>query len=132
MRWEDLFDDLEGQAESLERAEREAEVADRTRSEVGQITLMSRLRSNEGREISLRLTGGASFSGTLVRLGTDWMLLACPREVVVPLSGVATLANLPWDVREPLRRQGRGEPAHVVHGVQGDGGRPRAHHGSAQ
>ncbi len=93
MRWEDLFDDLEGQAESLERAEREAEVADRTRSEVGQLTLMGRLRSNEGREISLRLTGGASLSGTLVRLGADWMLLTCPREVVVPLAAVATVAS---------------------------------------
>ena len=60
MRWEDLFDDLEGQAESLQRVERDAEVADRTRAEVGQLTLMSRLRSNEGREIALRLTSGAS------------------------------------------------------------------------
>src|SRR4051794_33577098 len=101
MRWEDLFDDLEGQAESLEREEREAEVADRTRSEVGQVTLISRLRSNEGRGVSLRLTGGASYSGTLVRLGADWMLLSCPGEVVVPLSGVATLANLPWSSVSP-------------------------------
>ena len=92
MRWEDLFDDLEGQAESLERAEREAEVADRTRSEVGQITLMSRLRSNEGRErLPEAHRAGASFSGTLVRLGADWMLLACPGEVVVPLPG-----SPPW------------------------------------
>jgi hypothetical protein len=101
MRWEELFDDLEGQAESLERVEREAEVADRTRSELGQITLISRLRSNEGRGVSLRLTGGASFSGTIVRLGADWMLLSCPGEVVVPLTGVATVANLPWSSMSP-------------------------------
>lgn len=101
MRWEDLFDDLEGQAESLERAEREAEVADRTRSEVGQITLISRLRSHVGGELSIQLVGGASFSGSLVRLGADWMLLACPREVVVPLAGVATVANLPWESVSP-------------------------------
>jgi hypothetical protein len=101
MRWEDLFDDLEGQAEFLERAERDAEVAERTRSEVGQITLISRLRSNEGREVSLRLIGGLTISGTLVRLGVDWMLLTCPREVVVPVAGVATVANLPWDSVSP-------------------------------
>jgi hypothetical protein len=101
MRWEDLFDDLEGQAEFMERAERDAEVADRTRSEVGQVTLISRLRSNEGREVSLRLMGGPAISGTLLRLGVDWMLLTCPREVVVPLAGIATVANLPWDSVSP-------------------------------
>ncbi len=101
MRWEDLFDDLEGQAEFMERAERDAEVADRTRSEVGQITLLSRLRSNEGRDVSIRLTGGAAMSGNLVRLGADWMLLTCPREVVVPLHAVAAVVDLPWDSVSP-------------------------------
>jgi hypothetical protein len=101
MRWEDLFDDLEGQADFLERAERDSEVADRTRSEVGQITLMSRLRSSEGRELTLRLIGGATISGPVVRLGVDWMLLTCPGEVVVPLAAVATVTNLPWDSVSP-------------------------------
>lgn len=101
MRWEDLFDDLEGQAEAWQRAERDAEVADRTRAEVGQVTLISRLRSNEGRDVSARLANGTTISGTLVRLGVDWMLLACPQEVVVPVSGIATLADLPWEAVSP-------------------------------
>jgi len=101
MRWEDLFADLEGQAESWERAERDAEVADRTRSEVGQLTLMSRLRSNQGREVSLRLTAGASVSGTLLRLGADWLLLGCPHETVVPVVGIATVSDLPWGAVSP-------------------------------
>lgn len=101
MRWQQLFDDLEGQAESWERVERDAEVADRTRSEVGQLTLMSRLRSNEGSEVSLRLTTGTSVSGTLLRLGVDWMLLGCPHETVVPLAGIATVSNLPWGAVSP-------------------------------
>jgi hypothetical protein len=108
VRWEDLFEDLEGQAESWERAEREAEVADRTRSEVGRLTLMSRLRSSEGRDISLRLRGGVTISGRLVRLGVDWMLLSCPHEVVVPLRGIAAVANLPFDAVSP---HGLGEVA---------------------
>jgi hypothetical protein len=101
VRWEDLFEDLEGQAESWERADRDAEVADRTRSEVGQLTLLNRLRSNEGRGVSIRLIGGLSVSGMLVRLGVDWMLLACPHEVVVPIAAVATASNLPWDAVSP-------------------------------
>lgn len=101
MRWEDLFDDLEGQVEAWERAERDAEVADRTRFEVGQVTVIGRLRSLEGSELSARLRNGASISGTLVRLGADWVLLACPPEVVVPVTGIATIDNLPWESMSP-------------------------------
>jgi hypothetical protein len=96
MRWEELFDDLEGQADALQRADRDAEVADRTRAEVGQVTLLSRLRALEGDSVSVRLGNGDALSGTLVRLGVDWMLLACPQEVVVPMTGIATLDDLPW------------------------------------
>lgn len=101
MRWQDLFDDLEGQAQSWQRAERDAEVADRTRAEVGQITLLNRLRSNEGRRVSVRLVGGGSASGDVVRVGVDWVLLACPHEVVVPVAAIATAANLPWEAVSP-------------------------------
>lgn len=101
MRWEELFDDLEGQAEAWQRAERDAEVADRTRAEVGQVTVMSRLRSHEGGDLSARLSNGTTLAGTLVRLGVDWLLLACPHEVVVPVSGIATVSNLPWEATSP-------------------------------
>jgi len=101
MRWEELFHDLEGQAAALERAERDAEVADRTRAEIGRITLMGRLRSHEGRELTLRLTCGTRISGTVRRLGSDWLLIAGQREVVVPLGAVATVDNLPWDAVSP-------------------------------
>jgi hypothetical protein len=101
MRWDDLFDDLEAQADFLVRSERDAEVADRTRAEIGQTTLVSRLRSSAGRRLSLRLTGGAAVSGVVVRLGVDWLLLSCPREVVVPVAGVATVTDLPWDSMSP-------------------------------
>ena len=101
MRWSDLFDDLEGQAEALSRAERAAEVADRTRAEVGRLTLLNRLRSNVGRQVALRLIGSGAVSGTLERVGLDWLLLTCPNDVVVPMSAVATVANLPWDSVSP-------------------------------
>jgi len=95
VRWDDLFEDLEAQADSWQRLEREAEVAERTRSEVGQLTLLNRLRSNESGEVTLRLLGGSALTGTLTRLGRDWLLLQCPQEVVVPVAAVATAADLP-------------------------------------
>lgn len=97
MRWDELFEDLEAQAESWQRAELAAEVADRTRSEIGQLTLLDRLRSNEGRQLAIGLAGGSSVRGTVVRLGVDWLLLHCPHEVVVPIAAVATVTNLPLE-----------------------------------
>lgn len=101
MRWSDLFDDLEGQGESLARAERDAEVADRTRAEVGQLTLLNRLRADVGRRVSLRLTGAVTVVGTLERVGADWLLLTSPNEVVVPMAAVISVANLPLDAVSP-------------------------------
>ncbi len=101
MRWSDLFDDLEGQAEALGRAELDAEVADRTRAEIGHITLLNRLRSNVGRQVSLRLSGSARVVGTLDRVGADWLLVTTPSEVVVPMAAVCSVADLPLGALSP-------------------------------
>ena len=45
----DLLDDLEGQAEALYAAERDAELADRSRAEYASVTLESRLMASTGR-----------------------------------------------------------------------------------
>ncbi|MDX6296176.1 MAG: hypothetical protein QOI51_33, partial [Nocardioidaceae bacterium] len=101
MRWSELFDDLEARADSLARAERETEVADRTRAEIGRLTLLNRLRSGVGRELSLRVLGCGAVIGTLERVGTDWLLLTCPQEIVVPVAAVATVVDLPWESVSP-------------------------------
>jgi hypothetical protein len=108
VRWQELFDDLDGQAEAWQRAERDAEVADRTRAETGQVTLLSRLRSLEGRDVSLRLGSGVAVSGRLARLGVDWLLVTCPQEVLIPLVSLAAVDNLPWESVSP---QGAGAVA---------------------
>jgi hypothetical protein len=95
VRWDELFDDLEAQAAVLERVERASEVADRTRAEVGRLTLVNRLRGAAEGELSVTLFGAGVLSGTLIRVGADWFLLACPSEVLVPLSAVAAVSNLP-------------------------------------
>lgn len=101
MRWSDLFDDLEGHGAALERAERDAEVADRTRTEVAQLTLLNRLRSNVGRPVSLRLSGAVAVVGTLERMGANWLLLTTPNEVMVPVAAVISVANLPLTTVSP-------------------------------
>jgi hypothetical protein len=76
MRWEALFDDLEGQAAALEAAERAAEVDERTRIEVGGVTLADRLRGSLDRSLVLRLADGTTCRGDLLRVGAQWLLLA--------------------------------------------------------
>ncbi len=77
--WEDelfaLLDDLEQQAEALYGAERDADLADRSRAEYAQVTLASRLMASVDRELTLELRGVGQVTGTLQRLGADWCLL---------------------------------------------------------
>src|SRR3954452_17255126 len=101
MRWTELFDDLEGEASALQRAERNSEVADRTRAEVGRLTLLNRLRSSTGREVSLFLTGTGHVSGLLERVGVDWLLLTGGQDVLVPMAAVAFVADLPHESVSP-------------------------------
>ncbi|MBA3232334.1 MAG: hypothetical protein H0T17_00050, partial [Propionibacteriales bacterium] len=75
MRWERLFDDLEGQARALEDAERESEILDRTRGELAQVLLVNRLRAQLGERVQLQVSGVGPLAGILTRLGTDWLLL---------------------------------------------------------
>ncbi len=95
MRWQELFADLEGQARSLEQADQRSEVAERTRAEVGQISLINRLRAHVSRPVTLMVVGAGDITGQLRRVGADWLLVAAPDEVIVPLSAVSAAADLP-------------------------------------
>lgn len=96
MRWDDLFADLEAQSDALEVAERAAEVAERTRIEVGGVTLRDRLGAALGAPVRLQLAGGRAVAGALVRVGPDWLLLAeaAGRESVVALAAVLSVAGV--------------------------------------
>ena len=102
MGWEEhlfaLFDDLEQQAEALFDAEREVELADRSRAEYHHVSLASRLMAPLDREVVLDLLGGATVTGTLVRLGTGWCLVRGQAQdwvvrsaAVVAVSGARTV-----------------------------------------
>jgi hypothetical protein len=96
MRWDALFADLAGQADRLARAERAAEIEERTRIEAGSITLFDRLRPAVGSRLRVRALGGVSSAGMLRRLGRDWLLIAetTEQETVLPGPAVLSVAGL--------------------------------------
>lgn len=96
MRWEHLFADLEGQADAVAAAELAAEVADRTRREVGRLRLVDRLRAARGTRLVLRVGGAGVLTGSVVDVGADWVLLEEPdgRGALVPLAGVVALSGV--------------------------------------
>lgn len=118
MNWdEELFsvlDDLEQQADALYDVERLAEVADRSRSEYGAVTLASRLMASLETEISLELAGIGRVAGLLRRVGTGWLLLESGRsQWVVATAAIVSVGGLsPRSVPEvawsPVTRLGLG------------------------
>jgi hypothetical protein len=99
MGWEEtmfaLFDDLEQQAEGLQLAGRDADVAELTMAEYSRISLGARLHASLGLELRVRLVGGHVVAGRLARLGEDWLLLVDrSAEWIVRYDGIASLVGL--------------------------------------
>ena len=95
MRWDALFDDLEGQLAEAARREWEAEVADRTRRERAEVTWVDRASASVGRYVSVHTPAGA-VHGTLADLGRDWLLVdeGVDRPALVPHAAVLSVAGL--------------------------------------
>lgn len=100
MRWHRLFEDLAAQQEALERREREAEFAEHTRAERGQVELLQRLAAVVAGPVRLRVQGVGVVEGTLTDVGADWILLATPvggqagRELLLPAAALLTVEGL--------------------------------------
>ena len=116
MSWEhDLFallDDLEGQAAAAWEVDREAELADRARTEYGAVTLGSRLMASRGRDVVLDLPHVGRLEGRLARVGEEWCLLdATGQDWIVPLRAVtgvrgASERSVPEVAWSPVDRLG--------------------------
>jgi hypothetical protein len=146
MGWEDdlfaLFDDLEGQAEALYGAEREPELADRSRAEYRQVTLASRLMASVDQELTLDVLGVGAVTGVLGRVAATWCLVGGGSTEasawIVPFSAVSRVAgaserSVPEVAWSPLTRlsfasalrrvseSGERCVVHVVDGARHDG-----------
>lgn len=91
-----VFDDLEQQAEGLALAERDARVADLSREEYAGLDLLARLHAALDCEVTLAVAGVGRLQVTVVRVGSDWLLLADgAQEWLVPLVAVEEVRGLP-------------------------------------
>ena len=112
MRWEELFADLEGQFVEAEAAELAAEVAERTRHELGQLRLVDRLRAAPQASVHVQALGLGPVRGTLLDAGPDWLLLheIGARELLLPswallsVTGVGGPAEVPGSEGQVARR----------------------------
>ncbi len=107
MRWDELFDDLEGQLDAQVVAELAGEVADRTRRELALVELTDRVVSHLGRPLVLHLVDGSSHEGVVTDVAQQWLVLqdrvtadlvrrdrAVHDPVLVPLGSVVSLVGL--------------------------------------
>jgi hypothetical protein len=116
--WEEqlfsVLDDLEQQAEALYDAERDLDLADRSRSEYAQVTLASRLMASLDADLTLELRGVGRVSGTLKRLGTGWCLLHGAGQDWIVRTGAITVVrdasprSVPEVAWSPVTRLGLG------------------------
>lgn len=103
MRWERLFADLEAQLESVERAELESEVADRTRRELARVRLTDRLAGALHRQVTCHVVGTGPVHGSVSAVGPDWVLLdeGAMRQALLPLGTVTGITGLGARARAP-------------------------------
>jgi hypothetical protein len=96
VRWDDLFADLEAQADALEVAERAVEVSERARIEFGALGMLDRLRAAVGGPVRLRVGVDLVVAGTVRRTGSDWLLIdeGSGREAVVAVAAVRAVHGL--------------------------------------
>lgn len=117
MRWERLFADLEAQLEGELRRDLDAEVADRTRRELAQVDLGSRLSAQVGSPLTVTVRTGTVLQGDLRDVGADWLLVDRGRgEVLIPMAAVIGLTDLGVRARgdRTARRFGLGYAARLL------------------
>ncbi|RNI23198.1 hypothetical protein [Flexivirga caeni] len=95
MRWQDLFADLEAQLLAEQRRELHAEIADRTRRERAEVTVLDRAARSVGRTITV-ITGAGPVRGVLDDLGKDWLLLQehGRHAALLPVAAITAVVGL--------------------------------------
>lgn len=109
VRWTRLFADLESRLDAERDADLTAEVAERTRIEVGKSTLADRLRAAVGRRVVITTVAGTPYRVQVEAIGPDWLVVVDDRqdERLIALSSVAVIGQLPVAVAAPYDEAGR-------------------------
>jgi hypothetical protein len=96
MRWDQLFADLEAQADAVALAERGAEADERARIELARVELVDRLAPAVGTVVRVRCPSGVLVGGTLTRVGAGWLLIDEPaqRQALVAVPAVVSVSGL--------------------------------------
>lgn len=98
MRWELLFADLEGQLAAAEATELSMEVAERSRHELGALSIVDRLLAARGAPVRCGTVAGDVLAGVIAEVGPDWLLIADPvtgaYEELVALGAVGWVEGL--------------------------------------
>lgn len=95
MRWTHLVADLSAQLDADDRARRDADVADLSRAFAAGSTLVDRLRSATGEDVTLHVCVGDPVTGRVESLALEWVLLSVAgHQVVVPLHAVDHVRGL--------------------------------------
>lgn len=117
MRWQNLFDDLEGQLESELGAEEVDLLAEEERLRLGRLGLRDRVRAIHAEDagpLALQLRGGDRVRLTIAALGRDWVAgetdAGIHRSVIVPLGAVAALDPVGSQLAVSLRADAKPEP----------------------
>jgi hypothetical protein len=100
MAWEPMWADLAAQADAWDRADLEAEVAERVVIEQSGVTWADRVRAALGHSVSIRTRGGRQWRGVIHAYGQDFVALAAPAmggptQVIVARDAVTEVAGLP-------------------------------------
>jgi hypothetical protein len=129
-----FLDDLEGRAEALYDAERETDLADRSRAAYAEVTLAGRLMASLDHDVLLEVLGVGPVAGTLRRVGPDWCLVrGAAQDWVVRLATVVSVEGtsarsvpeVAWSpssrlgLTSALRRLADAGERCVVHGTDG-------------
>jgi len=90
-----LFADLEAQLLAEQRRELQAEVADRTRRERAEVTVLDRAARSLGAVVTV-VTGAGAVRGALEDVGKDWLLVQEEgrHAALLPMSAVTALIGL--------------------------------------
>lgn len=93
MRWDELFADLESEADELERRNRDADIADRTRSAHAQASWLTRCG---GAELTMRVIGAGLLRGVPDTVSPAWLLLRTGEAMdwVVSTTAVISVSGL--------------------------------------